>query len=137
VPERRDLLARSFLRNGGTATLASYGVGSVRQLPRDHLVFFKSLALSWEDASHYYVHAGIRPSVPLSHQDHYDQLWIRGEFLSSQERFEKYVVHGHTPVGPEILDNRCNLDSGVYINGILTVGIFDAVSDKPIGLLQA
>jgi serine/threonine protein phosphatase 1 len=136
APQRREVLAKSFLMNGGAATLASYGVGSVRELPQDHLSFFKSLALSWQDGLRYYVHAGVRPGVPLARQDRHDQLWIRSEFLPWQERFEKYVVHGHTPVGPEIADNRCNLDSGVYVNGTLTVGVFDAGSDKPSDLLQ-
>jgi len=101
------------------------------------LDFFKSLALSWEDDLRYYVHAGVRPGVPLARQERHDQLWIRSEFLLWNERFEKYIVHGHTPVGPEIADNRCNLDSGVYISGTLTVGVFDAGAEKPRELLQA
>jgi serine/threonine protein phosphatase 1 len=134
--ERREILAKSFFVNGGRATLTSYGIESVTELPQDHLDFFKSLALSWEDDLRYYVHAGVRPGVPLGLQDHHDQLWIRGEFLSSTETFEKYIVHGHTPVGPEVEENRCNLDSGVYVNGTLTAGFFDAASRKPRELLQ-
>jgi len=86
---RRELHAKSFFVNGGRATLASYGVATVRELPQDHLEFFKSLALSWEDDLRYYVHAGVKPGVPLAQQDHHDQLWIRGEFLSWTESFEK------------------------------------------------
>jgi serine/threonine protein phosphatase 1 len=134
--ERRDIHAKSFFINGGRATLASYGAATVRELPQDHLDFFKSLALSWEDDLRYYVHAGVKPGVPLAQQEHHDQLWIRGEFLLWTESFEKYIVHGHTPAGPEVEDNRCNLDSGVYVNGRLTVGVFDAASQKPAELLQ-
>jgi serine/threonine protein phosphatase 1 len=137
TPEQREVHAKSFLLNGGRATLASYGAASVDQLPKDHLEFFKNLALSWEDDLRYYVHAGVWPGIPLARQNHHDQLWIRGEFLSWTGPFEKYIVHGHTPVGPEIKDNRCNLDSGVYVNGTLTVGVFDHTSQKPRGLIQA
>jgi serine/threonine protein phosphatase 1 len=135
-PERRAVMAESFFVNGGSATLASYGVASVVQLPPAHLEFFKSLALSWEDERRYYVHAGVRPGVPLAKQDRYDQLWIRSEFLLARQRFPKYVVHGHTPVGPEVEDNRCNLDSGIYINRVLTAGVFEDASEKPVELLQ-
>ena len=134
--DRRALMAESFFVNGGATTLASYGVASVRQLPQAHLEFFKSLALNWQDERRYYVHAGVRPGVPLAEQDRYDQLWIRSEFLLAPERFEKYVVHGHTPVGPEVAPNRCNLDSGIYINGVLTAGVFADDSDEPVELLQ-
>jgi serine/threonine protein phosphatase 1 len=134
--DRRTLMAESFFINGGTATLASYGVASVRQLPPAHLDFFRALALNWQDELRYYVHAGVRPDVPLAAQDRYDQLWIRSEFLLARRRFEKYVVHGHTPVGPEVEPNRCNLDSGIYINGVMTAGVFEDASDQPIELLQ-
>lgn len=134
--DRRALMAESFFINGGAATLASYGAATIRQLPRAHLEFFKGLALHWQDEFRYYVHAGVRPDVPLAAQDRYDQLWIRSEFLLARHHFEKYVVHGHTPVGPEVEPNRCNLDSGIYINGILTAGVFEDGCDKPVELLQ-
>ena len=132
----RDILAKSFLLNGGAQTLSSYGVRSVMELPPDHLSFFKGLSLTWEDHLRFYVHAGVKPGVPLAMQDRHDLLWARGEFLEFEERFEKYIVHGHTPIGPAIRDNRCNLDAGVYINGTLTAGVFDDESEKPRKLLQ-
>ena len=47
--------------------------------------------------------------------------WIRGEFLNSTHVHEKYVVHGHTPVGPsDIRSNRINIDTGAWISGVLT-----------------
>ena len=106
-----------------------------RLFANSHKTTWTSSALSWEDDLRYYVHAGVKPGVPLAQQDHHDQLWIRGEFLSWTESFEKCIVHGHTPAGPEVEDN-CNLDSGVYVNGRLTVGVFDAASQKPAELLQ-
>jgi hypothetical protein len=35
---------------------------------------------------------------PLSQQKEEDLLWIRDEFLLSDENFGKFIVHGHTPV---------------------------------------
>ena len=56
----------------------------------------------------------------LDRQCEEDLLWIREDFLSSQENFGKIVVHGHTPVSkPEIYLNRINIDTGAYATGQL------------------
>ena len=68
-----------------------------------------------------FVHAGVRPGVPLDAQDPADLVWIRGDFLRSKESFGKMVVHGHTPVPvAEICDNRIDIDTGAVFSGRLT-----------------
>jgi serine/threonine protein phosphatase 1 len=58
----------------------------------------------------------------LAEQSESDLLWIREEFLQSEEQFGKYVVHGHTPVRTaEVLANRVNIDTGAYATGNLTL----------------
>jgi serine/threonine protein phosphatase 1 len=58
----------------------------------------------------------------LAEQKEEDLLWIRDEFLESEERFSKYIVHGHTPVRqPDIRPNRINIDTGAYATGNLTL----------------
>ena len=64
----------------------------------------------------------MKPGVPLAEQQEHDLLWIRDEFLSSEEHFGKYIVHGHTPVRePDIRFNRANIDTGAYATGNLTL----------------
>jgi serine/threonine protein phosphatase 1 len=130
-------LGQFWIQNGGLETLHSYGVdiGEVRGghgfdaaavqfralLPAVHLNFLQSLHLSFTAGDYFFCHAGIRPGIPLSQQGTEDLLWIREEFLKSTRRYEKVVVHGHTPVQhPEIAHNRINLDTGAYISGRLT-----------------
>ncbi|WP_042001694.1 metallophosphoesterase family protein [Streptomyces sp. AcH 505] len=127
-----------WLRVGGQQTLTSYGLTPtlspdpqeqailVRQLvssmPPDHLTFLKRLRLTFTCGDFFFTHAGVRPGVPITEQQEADLLWIRDEFLHSQEDFGKYVVHGHTPVrAPEILVNRANIDTGAYATGNLTL----------------
>ncbi len=127
-----------WLRVGGLQTLTSYGLTPalprdhaeqtmlVRQLiaamPPDHLSFLKRLRLTFTCGDFFFTHAGVRPGIPLPQQQEADLLWIRDEFLDSQEDFGKYVVHGHTPVrAPEILANRANIDTGAYATGNLTL----------------
>lgn len=125
----------SWLPLGALPTLASYGVsprsrtGSATELrrslanafPRTHRLFLQCLRYSFCCGDFLFVHAGIRPDIPIDAQDPHDLLWIRDEFLSSTQHHGKFIVHGHTPVPhPDIRDNRINIDTGAWRTGILT-----------------
>lgn len=122
---------------GGLTTVLSYGVASTAQddpqsrarlasslakaIPDSHHRFFRSLALSFSLGDFFFVHAGVRPGVPLEMQSQQDLLWIRDDFLCHEEDFGKIVVHGHTPARePDIRPNRINIDTGAYATGRLT-----------------
>jgi serine/threonine protein phosphatase 1 len=129
---------QNWKQYGGLQTLTSYGLrpllnpNSAEQselmkqlaqaIPPHQRRFFNSLRLRFVCGDFFFVHAGVRPGVPLASQQEHDLLWIRDEFLASEERFEKYIVHGHTPVRePEIRFNRANIDTGAYTTGNLTL----------------
>ncbi len=130
--------------NGGAATLASYGVeiaGDRRDavdvareathasMPGTHKRFFASLSLSARYGDFFFVHAGVRPGVPLEAQHEDDMLWIRGEFLRYGGSFGAVVVHGHTPVdAPEHLPNRIGIDTGAVFTGRLTSVVLEGSS---------
>jgi serine/threonine protein phosphatase 1 len=57
-----------WLMNGGDETLRSYGVGSARSLPDEHLAWFRSLPLCYDDGRRYFVHAGIDPRRAIEQQ---------------------------------------------------------------------
>lgn len=126
-----------WARLGALQTLASYGIsprssagamapaGLQRTLrdvfPRTHQLFLRCLRNSFVCGDFLFVHAGVRPGVPLAHQNPEDLLWIRDEFLNSSLNHGKMVVHGHTPVEhPDIRDNRINIDTGAWRTGTLT-----------------
>ncbi|MFN3512580.1 MAG: metallophosphoesterase family protein [Phenylobacterium sp.] len=129
---------QTWATHGGLATLAAYGVQAPAgrldadgwrraseafgaALPASHRAFYKSLELTVEAGDYLFVHAGVRPGVPLNAQAERDLLWIRGEFLDAAGPFDKVVVHGHTPMEePQILDHRLGLDTGAYATGVLT-----------------
>jgi serine/threonine protein phosphatase 1 len=134
---------------GGLETLVSYGlkpsinpgVPEQRQLakelekstPERHLEFLDSLNLSFNCGDFLFVHAGIRPGVPIRKQKEEDLLWIREEFLSCEQRFEKFVVHGHTPVrAPDIRSNRINIDTGAFATGRLTCIVIEGAAIVPL-----
>ncbi|HTF92481.1 MAG TPA: metallophosphoesterase [Verrucomicrobiae bacterium] len=126
-----------WLRLGGLETLVSYGVppeilANGKQivevqaafhdaLPKKHLRFFRDLQKSFVSGDFFFAHAGVNPKVELSRQKESDLLWIRGEFLSSNEDFGKIIVHGHTPAREiEVRPNRINIDTGAFATGRLT-----------------
>ena len=92
-----------------------------RALPDSHYRFLRHLALSFSCGDFFFVHAGVRPGIPLVRQSEQDLLWIRNEFLLHEEDFSKVVVHGHSPTDlPDIRPNRINIDTGAYATGRLT-----------------
>jgi serine/threonine protein phosphatase 1 len=148
---------RGWLRFGGDATLASYGVRPPRQddddaalvqardaleirLPPEHRALMEGLELMVVVGGYAFVHAGVRPGVPLAEQAEGDLLWIRDEFLNASGPFEKVIVHGHSWSGasPQMRGHRIGIDTGAYETGVLTavrlegdgVRIFDT-SDEP------
>jgi serine/threonine protein phosphatase 1 len=79
------------------------------------------LELYYETEKFIFVHAGLRPGIPLERQLEEDCLWIRNEFLESQYDFGKVIVFGHTPFRePFIYPGRVGLDTGAVFGGPLT-----------------
>jgi serine/threonine protein phosphatase 1 len=129
-----------WLRNGGDATLGSFGIEAPYEIPGEVLDWLRGLSTSFEDEARYFVHAGLRPGRPFAEQTDEDKLWIREPFLSIDYDFGKHVVHGHTPVmtaRPEMRPYRTNLDTGAVFTGVLTAGIFTDEGEKPAGFLSA
>ena len=124
-------------RLGGFETLLSYGlkpsldsdaalqkelaIALRAALPMSHQIFLENLHMSFSCGEFFFVHAGVRPGIPLAKQREDDLLWIRDDFLLHEEDFGKFIVHGHTPV-PEVdlRSNRINIDTGAYATGRLT-----------------
>ena len=126
-------------RLGGDTTMASYGVDAGPQrrekdvqaearaaVPKSHLDFLESLQLTHEVGDLFFVHAGIRPGVPLKEQTEEDLLWIRNEFHDYTGKHPKVIVHGHTPIRDAThYGNRVNLDTAAGYGEPLTAAVFE------------
>ncbi len=127
APGRTDQELMTWWGNGGEATLDSYGVSDPGDLPQDHLDWIGSRPVSFPEYGQLFVHAGIRPGIPIAAQSRRDLLWIREPFLSSEIDHGVLIVHGHTPTQsrtPDLRPNRLNLDTGACFGGPLTAAIF-------------
>jgi serine/threonine protein phosphatase 1 len=123
---------------GGDATVLSYGVRPPpglpaaqrfqqicrelnERLPPAHLAFLQDLQLTYEAGDYLYVHAGLRPGVPIEEQEPEDLMWIRDEFLHGPNSCGKLVVHGHSPARqPAVFDHRIGIDTGAFFTNVLT-----------------
>lgn len=133
---------------GGDATLLSYGVRApagvigfarwedmrrqlIENIPESHVSFLRALKTSVEAGDYMFVHAGVRPGVPLSAQRQEDLLWIRDTFLDSALDHGKVIVHGHTPVdAPDVRPNRIGVDTGAFASGVLTAVVLEGESRR-------
>jgi serine/threonine protein phosphatase 1 len=107
--------------NGGVETLNSYHVSEQWPVPSTHHTFLAELKNYYETEKHIFVHAGLRPGIPLAGQSDKDLLWIRQDFLRSNYDWGKVVVYGHTPLNnPLLTETRIGLDSGCVYGRKLT-----------------
>jgi serine/threonine protein phosphatase 1 len=138
----------AWLYYGGSETLRSYNIASPRhadepatlrrlqeelktRLPRRHRDLLSALPASYTDGDYLFVHAGIRPGVPLAVQARRDLLWIRDEFLLSDADHGKVVVHGHTIAPePELCRNRIGIDTGAFATDRLTCVVLESASQR-------
>lgn len=135
-----------WLTYGGTETLESYGIDRAEifrlgqnlpqrmraAIPAEDIAFIRSFEDQVPLGDYLFVHAGIRPGVPLREQDENDLRWIRSEFLDDDETDHgAVIVHGHTISSePEIRSNRIGIDTGCYSSGRLTALVLEGTSRR-------
>lgn len=124
---------------GGAQTLAAYGITEIEgrrlfelggeilaKVPPHHAAFLRGLQLCHHTEGLFFVHAGIRPGVPLGQQSETDMLWIREVFHTDTRDHGALVVHGHTPVDQAThYGNRINLDSGAGYGRPISAAVFE------------
>ena len=123
-----------FFEVGGLQTLASYGLtptsspAEIKQrVPPEHLAFFQSLPLTWQDNHAIYVHASLEPGRHLSQQSGQWCLWGSKHFDQCRYDFGKPVVFGHTVYQePLITPQRIGIDTGAVYGGKLSAVLLPA-----------
>jgi serine/threonine protein phosphatase 1 len=129
---------KSWLRQGGAATVASYGEGNL--MPPEHLELLQQAKLYLvTDDNLLFVHAGFDTSMPLAETDAFTLIWSR-DFIEHHYRSHqkgkplhintyKEVYIGHTPTillnkkqtTPLRMDNLILLDTGAGYTGRLSI----------------
>ena len=118
---------------GGIASLRSWGADPrgaptewMRHIPKRHRDAIAEMPIYRRVSGYLFVHAGVRPGVPLDAQTVDDLTWTRGPFLESEMDHGFVVVHGHTPTrAPEVRHNRVGIDTGAVFGGALTCVVLE------------
>jgi serine/threonine protein phosphatase 1 len=142
-----------WIINGGIKTLDSFGIDGQRMVYsiddnfrgrlHDALTaamqpglpeFLGGLHEMLRYGDYAFVHAGVRPGVPLEEQTIDDLIWIREPFVSSSADHGAVVVHGHTPVDAvEVRPNRIGIDTGAVFSGNLTCLVLEDAERALLG----
>lgn len=128
--------ALNFLRDLGRETLISYRIepelidhgakaavlqDMVRKIPQSHRDFIGARPDQVIIGDYCFVHAGIKPGVPLKKQRSRDMRWIRDKFLKSEAEHSHVIVHGHSITRDvDVNPQRIGIDTGAYATGRLT-----------------
>jgi len=132
----KEEVLRHFLRHGGRDTILSYPVDRTTYdeatlseaqalmrtaIPAEDLAFMQAMEDMIQMGDYLFVHAGIRPDVPLQEQRSGDLRWIREPFTTASDDLGLTVVHGHTIYDRvELAPGRIGIDTGAYSSGHLT-----------------
>ena len=127
-----------WLRNGGRATLKSFGwhddlgeqstpeaftaaAESLRKGLGDLEIWLRALPLAWRSGNVVATHAGADPDQPIERQNERALLWGHPEFERRARSDGLWVVRGHIPVAkPKIARGRISIDTGAGYGGPLT-----------------
>ena len=131
---------RQWLRNGGSETLASFGISldesssalMVRnagdklsaELSDGTEAWLRALPLFWRTGNLVVNHAGPDPKKSVRDQDEKSFLWGHNRFLRDARTDGIWVAHGHwIQDRPACRNGRISVDTGAYFSGKLTAAI--------------
>ncbi len=108
--------------------LESYGQKDLSRLndlfsfmPAEHVEFFNSLKLYYEEGDYFFVHAGLMPGLPFEEQTAMEFCEVRDVFLEAPVEIGKTVVFGHTPFEtPLVTEDKIGIDTGAAYGNLLT-----------------
>ncbi len=111
-----------WIKNGGNATLRSFKISNLDDLPVKYLNFFRDTKYYITTSKYIFVHAGLNFNLDNPFLDKKAMLWTRDTEYDLLKAKGRIVIHGHTPtpiskIKLQVQSHNINLDSGcVYSN---------------------
>ncbi|MBI3141309.1 MAG: serine/threonine protein phosphatase [Bacteroidetes bacterium] len=117
---------KGWERMGGKSTLMSFGAGKVTQIGEEYFRLIEEMYHYLEDDDFLYVHAGFDFKRENPFENVEDMMWIRDFQVDFDKSGGRKVVHGHTPLDIEFIqdvvahperDRFIALDNGIsFVN---------------------
>jgi len=111
----------AFKNRGGLATLKSFNVSKIQDIPEKYISFIASMPLYLETSNFLIVHAGLNFDLDDPYRDDFAMLNIREMEISPRKIGNKIIIHGHTPLPWKTIKSKIddrvkaleyNLDAG-------------------------
>lgn len=112
-----------WLRQGGIATMNSFGAKKVSDIPTKYYKFLKKLPYYYELEDAILVHAGLNFTVKNPLDDKHSMVWRRKFTVKPDKINGKLLIHGHTIMSYSTISKTVKskkslsigLDNGIYL----------------------
>ena len=95
-----------WIKNGGSETLRSFGISSLKNLAPRYLQFFNKLPYYFAFEDYLFVHAGFNDEIEDPFNDSYHMIWrCRVKYFHSYLK-GKTIIHGHCVVPSMTCDEQ-------------------------------
>ena len=115
------LMLESVVDNDFACWLSNGGDQQSLQDLIPHYEWLAALPTHHIKGDYLFVHAGVKPNIPLEDQDEEDLVWIRTEYIKAKSHGLPYkIVSGHTitkSLEVEHYEDRIYLDTGSFFSG--------------------
>lgn len=119
-----EKLLSKWIQNGGSETLKSFGIKSLKEIDLQYIDFFKGLQFYYSCNNFLFVHAGFNDEIINPYEDKYHMIWTCKKEYTNPILKDKIIIHGHCPISTSICNdiilssgNVINIDTGcVYSN---------------------
>ncbi len=112
-----------WIQNGGTETLKSFGISSLKNIQSKYIEFFKKLRYYYSSDDFLFVHAGFNDNVLNPFTDFNSMLWKCQESYTNPLLVNKTIIHGHNIISVSKCEERTrsksnviNIDTGCVYN---------------------
>jgi serine/threonine protein phosphatase 1 len=127
-------LTSKWIQNGGTSTLKSFNISSLKDIEPEYIEFFKGLTYYFAFEEYLFVHAGFNDSVINPFTDRYSMIWLCKQTYENPLLMNKIIIHGHRPIPvadcKDLVDsnkNVINLDTGCVYSNMTGYGTLTAI----------
>jgi serine/threonine protein phosphatase 1 len=127
-------LTSKWIQNGGSETLKSFNITSLKDIEPKYIEFFKGLSNYFAFEEYLFVHAGFNDSNINPFADKYSMIWLCKQTYENLLLMNKIIIHGHRPVAVDVCKeivhsnkNVINLDTGCVYSNMAGFGTLTAI----------
>jgi serine/threonine protein phosphatase 1 len=129
-----DELTSKWIQNGGSETLKSFNISSLKDIEPKYIEFFKGLSYYFAFEEYLCVHAGFNDSNISPFTDKYSMIWLCKQTYENPLLMNKIIIHGHRPITVDVCKeivhsnkNVINLDTGCVYSNMTGFGTLTAI----------